>query len=57
MFKNNTAYNGGAMYVEQESNVNIDSNATVKFIANTANLNGGAIYVALYCSHHTTGPI
>ena len=55
LFKNNTAYNGGAMYVEQESNVNIDSNATVKFIANTANLNGGAIYVALYCSHHTTG--
>ena len=55
LFKNNRADNGGAIYVEQETNVNIDRNAAVKFIANTANLNGGAIYVDLDCSHHTVG--
>ena len=51
LFKNNIAENGGALYVEKETNVNIDDKAAVKFIANTANLNGGAIYVDLYCSH------
>ena len=53
LFKNNTAENGGAMYIEQETTVSIDDGATVQFIANTAKLNGGAIYVSLVCSHHT----
>ena len=55
LFENNTAENGAAMYVEQESTVTIDDEATVQFIANTAKLNGGAIYVNLVCSHHTVG--
>ena len=55
LFMSNIADNGGAMYVEQETTVTVDDNATVQFIANTANLNGGAIYVNLDCSHHTVG--
>ena len=55
LFENNTAENGAAMYVEQETTVTIDDEATVQFIANTAKLNGGAIYVNLVCSHHTVG--
>ena len=48
-FKNNTARNGGAMYVDQGTIITIDDNATVQFIGNTATLNGGAIYVDLLC--------
>ena len=55
LFENNTAENGAAMYVEQETTVTIDDEATVQFIFNTAKLNGGAIYVNLVCSHHTVG--
>ena len=55
LFKNNTAENGGAMYVDQETTVTIDDEATVKFIANTAKVNGGAIFVNLVCSHIYNG--
>ena len=55
LFENNTAENGAAMYVEQETTVTIDDEVSVQFIANTAKLNGGAIYVNLVCSHHTVG--
>ena len=50
LFKNNTAENGGAMYLSQESSVSLDKKANVQFIANTATLNGGAIYVDLLSS-------
>ena len=50
LFKNNTAKNGGAMYVDQGTIVTIDDNTTVQFISNTATLNGGAIYVNLLCN-------
>ena len=55
LFKNNTAESGGAMYVEQKTKVTIDDKATVKFIANIAKINGGAIYVDLVCSHTIAG--
>ena len=55
LFRNNTAENGGAMYVDQETTVTINDNATVKFIANTAKVNGGAIYVSLVCKHVQNG--
>ena len=51
LFKNNTAENGGAIYLDQGSTVTIGNGATVQFIANTATLNGGAIYVDLLCSN------
>ena len=50
LFENNTAKNGGAMYVDQGTIVAIDDNTTVQFIGNTATLNGGAIYVDLLCN-------
>ena len=49
LFKNNTAENGAAMYLDQGTTVAIDDGATVQFIANKATLNGGAIYVDLRC--------
>ena len=55
LFKNNTAENGGAMYVDQETTVTIDDEASVKFIANTAKVNGGAIFVNLVCGHIYNG--
>ena len=56
LFKNNTAeLNGGAMYIEKETTVNIDDKAVAQFISNTARINGGAIYVNLFCSHFHFG--
>ena len=55
LFQNNTAENGGAMYLDQGTTVAIDDNANVQFISNTARLNGGAIYVNLFCSHQDFG--
>ena len=52
LFKNNIAMNGGAMYIEQETTVSFDDRAIVHFIANRAQLYGGAIYVDLECVHH-----
>ena len=49
LFKNNTAENGGAMYLDQGTTVTIENETTVQFIANTATLNGGAIYVDVFC--------
>ena len=55
LFSNNTAENGGAIYVNQETTIDIDDKAAVQFFANKAKINGGAIYVDLVCSHHTAG--
>ena len=55
LFRNNTAENGGAMYVDQGTTVTINDNATVEIIANTAKVNGGAIYVSLVCRHIYNG--
>ena len=49
LFKNNTAENGGAIYLSQQSTVFIDNGTRVQFISNTATLNGGAIYMDLLC--------
>ena len=51
LFKNNTAENGGAIYASQETRMNIEVEATVTFIDNTARRDGGAIYVDLMCSY------
>ena len=55
LFQNNTAENGGAMYLYQRTTVAIDVKANVHFISNTARLYGGAIYVNLFCSHDYFG--
>ena len=55
LFKNNIAENGGAMYLNQGTTVTIDDGATVQFIANTATLNGGAIYVDFLCGNIING--
>ena len=49
LFKNNTAENGGAMYLDQGTRVTIENEPTVQLIDNRATLNGGAIYVDLLC--------
>ena len=51
LFKNNTAENGGAMYLAQGTTVAIDDEASVQFISNAATLNGGAIYVDFACNN------
>ena len=48
-FMNNTAENGGAIYLDQGTTVIIESKTILKFISNTATLNGGAIYVDFRC--------
>ena len=55
LFSNNEAENGGAIYVNQETTIDIDDVVAVQFFANKAKLNGGAIYVDLVCSHHYSG--
>ena len=50
LFMNNTADNGGAMYLNQGTKVRIDDKANIQFIANTAAENGGAIYVDFLCN-------
>ena len=49
MFKNNTAENGGAMYLNQGTTIAMENKAIVQFIDNTAAQNGGAIYVDFLC--------
>ena len=44
-FINNTAANGGAMYIDGVSFLNMSSPTNVTFLGNTALLSGGAIYV------------
>lgn len=51
LFKDNTAENGAAMYLDQGTTVAIRNEATVQFISNTATLNGGAIYVDFLCGN------
>ena len=54
LFKNNTAENGGAMYLTHGTTVTIEDETTVQFNDNTATVNGGAIYVdLLYCNFQT----
>ena len=55
LFSNNTAENGGAIYVNQETIIYIDDEVAVKFFANKAKLNGGAIYVDMVCSYNNAG--
>ena len=47
LFENNSAENGGAVYIEQSTRITVDDESTVKFINNTALLRGGAIYIDL----------
>ena len=57
LFENNTADNGGAMYIDETSTVEIGDGANVSFIENSAVLHGGAIFVELNygCDqNHTT---
>ena len=49
MFKNNTAENGGALYLNQVTTIAVHNETTVQFISNTAAQNGGAIYVDFLC--------
>ena len=55
LFKNNTAENGGAMFLNQRTTVTIADEASVQFIGNTATLNGGAIYVNFLCDNFRQG--
>lgn len=45
IFINNTAVNGGALFIDEDSLLNLISPVNVSFIQNTALLAGGAIYV------------
>ena len=56
-FKNNTADNGGALYIDEASAVNIGDGAYISFVNNSAILYRGAIFVELNfgCNqNHTT---
>ena len=55
LFQNNTGENGGAMYLNQGTTVTVDNEANIQFIANTATLNGGAIYVDFLCGNIIDG--
>ena len=57
-FHNNTAENGGGMFISDHSNVTFHKSATVNFRNNTAINNGGAIFLTSHSSvvfkeHHT----
>ena len=47
LFQNNSADNGGAIYIEQNSQITVDDESTVQFIKNSASLRGGAMYIDL----------
>ena len=47
LFANNTAENGGAIFIEQSAQITVDDESTVQFINNTALLRGGAMYIDL----------
>ena len=51
LFENNTAENGGAMYLNQGTSVAIYNDAIIQFVGNTAIVNGGAIYVDFYAPY------
>ena len=51
IFENNTAENGGAMYLNQGTSMKVRNNTNLKFFNNTATQNGGAIYVDLICDN------
>ena len=57
LFMNNTADNGGALYIDESSIVTIGDGGNVAFVDNSAVLYGGAIFVELHygCNiDHTT---
>ena len=56
MFKNNTAENGGALYLNQGTTIAVGNETTIQFIANTAAQNGGAIYVDFLCDDFLNYP-
>ena len=47
LFQNNSAKNGGAIYIGQNSQFTVNDGSTVQFINNTASLRGGAMYIDL----------
>ena len=49
-FYNNSAENGGGMFISDYSNVTFHDSATVNFTHNTANNNGGAIFLTNHSS-------
>jgi len=49
-FYNNTAENGGAIFISNYSNIMFDKSATVNFTKNRANNNGGAIFLSNHSS-------
>ena len=51
LFNNNTAENGGAMYLSQVNSTTIENESKIKFLNNTAKLNGGAVYVDFICNN------
>ena len=51
LFRNNTAENGGAVYLNQGTRIIIADETNVQFIYNKAVLNGGAIYVNILCDN------
>ena len=48
LFVNNSAGRGGAIYLDQGSQIAIKENSLIKFIQNTAIQHGGAIYIELF---------
>ena len=50
LFSNNTAENGGAMYLSQVNSITIENKANISFLNNTGTLNGGAVYVNFICN-------
>ena len=48
-FKNNGAYNGGALYIQLHGNVSLKGNSISEFNANLAKV-GGAIHTSKYCN-------
>ncbi|XP_065890563.1 uncharacterized protein [Dysidea avara] len=55
LFENNTADYGAAVYLDQGSVVEIDEQATVRFVNNFVSHNGGAIYINMIISNCDNG--
>eukprot|EP00117_Sycon_ciliatum_P046489 scpid50351/ scgid3172/ len=45
LFSNNMARTGGAISVVDESEITVAENSTIRFVSNSASLQGGAVYV------------
>ena len=55
LFENNTADYGAAVYLDQGGVVEIDEQATVRFLNNFVSHNGGAIYINMIISNCDSG--